>query len=237
MPILSCSHLSKSFTRCIGGSNHLQDCLLLKTRRKKEWKVCAVDDVSFSVSRGEWVGIYGPNGCGKTTLLRIIAGLLEPDKGMVVREGTMSCFFTFGVGFHDEKRAHENIYTHHLLHGLSGRQAQSLIESIIAFAGVESHRELPLKYYSTGLRARLAFSAAVHIDSDMYIFDEAAAVGDAAFKEQCKAHFGHMKKAGKTAIVVQHNLDALERCCDRILFMESGRIRCEKVPLLQGSDA
>lgn len=224
MTVLSCQNLRKSFTRSIGDSDHLQDHLLLRTLRRKRWSVAAVDDVSLAIARGEWVGLYGPNGCGKTTLLRLLAGLLEPDHGSIDRRGILSCFFTFGIGFHEERRAQENICTHGLLHGLSLREARSMSDAVIAFAGVGSHRALPLKYYSTGMRARLAFSAAVHIESDIYLFDEGLAVGDAAFRAQAEEHFMHLKRQGKAGIVVDHSLRPLTRVCDRIVFMDRGRI-------------
>lgn len=228
--ILSCAGVSKSFIHAPGVSRLLQDCLLHQRREGPAWSIRAVDHVSLAVREGEWVGLYGPNGCGKTTLLRILAGLLRPDEGLLECQGSMSCFFTFGVGFHEEKSAKENIAAHGLLHGLHPKETRLLTERIIEFAGVQSHRELPLKHYSTGLRARLAFAAAVHVDSDVYLFDEALAVGDAAFQGQCAACFREMKEKGKAALLVQHNLYSLEHLCDRILFMHDGRVTQAHMP-------
>ena len=171
----------------------MQDHLLLRTQRKSTWSIAAIDKVSLSVQRGEWVGLYGPNGCGKTTLLRLIAGVLEPDAGVIERRGTMSCVFTLGVGFHDERKADENLRMHGLLHGLSARQVRENTDRILAYAGVESHRELPLKCFSSGMRARLAFSAAVHIESDLYLFDEALAVGTPHSAPHAKRNFSRSR--------------------------------------------
>lgn len=230
MPVLSCEHLSKSFTRSIGGSNHFQDHVLLRTLKRTSWSVTAVDGVSLSLERGEWLGLYGPNGCGKTTLLRILGGLLPQDCGTVKQHGTISCFFTIGVGFHEEKAAEENLLMHGLLHGLTARDVRKQTDAIIEFAGVESHRKLPLKYYSTGMLAKLAFAATVFTDSDVYLFDEAMAVGDQEFRERCVREFQNLKKRGKAAILVDHYFSSLEYTCDRIVTMEAGCIVREDVP-------
>ncbi len=183
-----------------------------------------MNDVSLTLKAGEWIGFYGRNGCGKTTLLRLIAGLLEADRGTIERYGTISCFFALGAGFHEDKRATENIYTHGLLHGLHPSEIRAMTESIIAFSGTASHRDLPFKHLSHGMRARLAFAAAVHIDREIYLFDEALAVGDAAFQIVCKEKFIELKRQGKSGLIVDHSLGFLADICDRILHMEGGRI-------------
>jgi len=222
--VVHCDGLGKTFTRSVHPSVHLQDHLLRWKKHKQRWQVNALEDITFSLRKGEWLGVYGPNGSGKTTLLLIIAGLLHKDRGSVETDGTLSCFLGLGTGFHPERTAYENIYHHMILHGVSKKSIAPLIHSVIQFAGVESHRDLPLKCYSTGMHMRLAFSAAVHIDSDVYLFDEVLAVGDEAFQKQCEEKLQSMKKAGKSAILVSHDLSQLERVCDRVLFMKQGSL-------------
>jgi len=147
----------------------------------------------------------------------------------VVCSGKLSCFFTLGVGFHPERLAEENIFFHGLLHGMGKEEIRQSTENIIDFARTpRSHRHLPLKCYSQGMQNRLAYAAAAHIDADVYLFDEVLAVGDKAFQDQCKEHMHAMKRKGTSAILVLHNEEALEEYCDRILYIEEGKIVRER---------
>jgi len=221
---VSCTGITKTFRRQIFPSVMLQDHILRWRLHRKEQVINALQDISLSVSRGEWIGLYGANGAGKTTLLRILAGLLPPDQGTVSISGTLSCFFGLGVGFHADRSAEENVYLHGLFHGLTPSESRRQIDSIIDFAGLASHRDLPIKCYSTGMTLRLAFAAASHIQSDIYFFDEVLAVGDADFQEKCIAYLRHLKHEGKTAIIVSHSLDQLKKISDRIIFLNAGII-------------
>ena len=235
---LACKGISKTYEQRTLPTKMLQDHILHRKKHGRKQKIKALQDVSFRVKRGEWLGIYGPNGSGKTTLLQILAGLLPQDEGEVIRRGKISCFFTLGVGFHDEKGAQENIYLHGLLHGMSQKEIDAVTEKIIKFAEIESHIDLPLKCYSTGMRARLAYAAAAHIDSDVYLFDEVLAVGDEKFKKKCLDHMGQMKEKGKTVVIVSHSAQQLETYCDRIFYFDQGRkIRARKLGIHYGERA
>ena len=183
----------------------------------------ALRSVSFDLHEGEWLGIAGPNGSGKTTLLQVLAGLLVPERGIVAKRGKISCFFGLGEGFHPERTAAENLRFFRLLYGISENDRYP-IERIIHFAGTESHKDLQLKYYSTGFRMRLAFSAAMHVDADIFLFDEVLAVGDEEFRETCFTMMHSLKERGAAVILATHNPSALFRYCDRIIGMHSGRI-------------
>jgi ABC-type polysaccharide/polyol phosphate transport system ATPase subunit len=223
-PVISCTGIHKSFSQAIYPSVHLQDHLLHWRRHRRQWRIDALTNIDLQVGRGEWVGLYGPNGSGKTTLLRIIAGLLPADQGGVRLTGRLSAFLGLGAGFHSERSAIENIYIHGLLHGLSRREVHESINEILAFAGIESHRDVPVKCLSTGMMLRLAYAASSFIDSDIYLFDETLAVGDSAFRERCRTHLRSMRERGKTVLLVSHGLDELKTICDRVIHMEKGKI-------------
>ncbi len=222
--ILTCTSISKSFDRTIVPTVMLQDKILRWRRHRERWHIQALQDISISLARGEWIGLYGPNGSGKTTLLRILGGLMMPDSGTVETYGRVCSLFALGTGFHPERSAQENIYFHGLLHGVPSRAVREATDDMIRFAEVESHRDLPIKCYSTGMRARLAFAAASQIDADLYLLDEVLAVGDHAFQQKCWRHFEAMKHMGKSVVLVSHEEPHLKRFCDRIFYLEKGRI-------------
>jgi ABC-type polysaccharide/polyol phosphate transport system ATPase subunit len=224
--LLSCTGIHKTFRQRVMPSAMLQDHLLHWNTHRETWSRTVLHDVSLSLARGEWIGLYGPNGAGKTTLLRILAGLMPPDAGTVERRGSMSCFFDLSAGFHPERTASENIYLHGLLHGRSPADIRATVEDVIEFAGTTSHRDLPMKCYSTGMNMRVAFASASMLDADMYLFDEVLAVGDKEFQHTCKEHLASLRSAGKSAIIVLHSLKNLQRMCDRVLMIgNEGKIR------------
>jgi ABC-type polysaccharide/polyol phosphate transport system ATPase subunit len=226
-PILSCSNITKSFRRNLIPVRNLQERLFHCYKGAAQWSVRAVDDVSLHVERGEWVGLYGPNGCGKTTLLRILAGLMQPDMGQITRNGKISCFFDLSVGFHEELTAEENVRMQTLLLGSGADETESIVQRSREFAGIGHHWDLPFKCYSAGMRMRLGFAAATTAPSDILLLDEIFAVGDEDFKRRCRERFILLKAAGKSAVVVSHEMGVLEHLCDRILFIEKGRIMQE----------
>lgn len=227
--VLSGRDIRKTFRRGLGWTNHLQDHLLRGRKSNRFWRIEALRGVSIDLREGEWLGVYGSNGSGKTTLLRILAGLMAADSGVVECSKKLSYFFSFGTGLHPEFRAEENLYLYGLLHGISRRDMRARIEEIISFAQIESHRSVPIKCYSVGMQLRLGFAATVHIDADIYLFDEVVAVGDEEFQRRCLERLHLMKVARKPAMLVSHSLSSLRSLCDRILFLEDGRIVGEEV--------
>lgn len=232
---LSCAGIEKTFTQRVIPMRHLQDRILHWYRFSETRNHKVLDGVSLNVRQGEWVGLYGPNGTGKTTLLRILAGMLPPDAGKVSYTGTLACFFDITAGFHPERTAAENVYLHGLLHGLSPQAILKRTDEIIGYADLHYDRDLPLKSYSTGMLMRLAFAALVHVDADIFLLDEIFAVGDESFQRTGKNTLRDLKKRGKSAIMVGHILQDLRQLCDRIIYMENGNIvREEIVASLEG---
>jgi ABC-type polysaccharide/polyol phosphate transport system ATPase subunit len=184
----------------------------------------AVDDISFDVQRGEFFGIVGRNGSGKSTLLKMLAGIYEPDEGTIEIDGRLSPFIELGVGFNPDLAARDNVAINAVMLGLTRKQAMERFDDIIRFAELEEFVDLKLKNYSSGMSVRLAFSTAIEADADVLLVDEVLAVGDAAFQHKCFEEFQRMKDAGRTMILVTHDMGAVQRFCDRAMLIERGRV-------------
>ena len=189
----------------------------------------ALDDVSLTVPRGEFLGIVGRNGSGKSTLLKCLAGIYGVDEGDVAVEGRLSPFLELGVGFSPELSARDNIMISATMLGMARGQVRERLDSILDFAEVGDFADLQLKNYSSGMKVRLAFSIAIQVDADVLLFDEVLAVGDASFKEKCFDEFERMKGTN-TILLVTHSMPMVERFCDRAVLLEQGRVLAEGDP-------
>jgi ABC-type polysaccharide/polyol phosphate transport system ATPase subunit len=194
-------------------------------RRRTYERNEALKDVTFSVESGEFFGVIGPNGSGKSTLLRILAGIYVPDTGRVRVNGLLSPFIELGVGFNIQLNARDNVRINATLAGLTKRELDEKFDDIIGFAELERFVDQKLKNYSSGMLVRLAYSIAIQIPFDVLLLDEVLAVGDQAFQEKCFATFDRFKEEGKTVVFVSHALQLMERFCDRVLMLESGRVQ------------
>ena len=183
----------------------------------------ALNEVSFSVKKGEILGVIGRNGSGKTTLLRTISGIYKPTNGEIIINGKVAPILQIGIGFKNEITAEENILMYGLLLGLEKAKIKKRIETILEFADLKDFRKMKLKHFSNGMRTRLAFSTAMQVESDIFLVDEILAVGDMDFKQKSFAEFIRLKKEGKTIIHTTHNLSAMETFSDKILFLDKGR--------------
>ena len=181
-------------------------------------------DVSFEVERGEFLGVVGCNGCGKSTLLKLIAGIYRPDAGEIRAAGRLAPIIELGVGFNNELEAFDNVVMNAVMMGLEPAEARDRYPEILAFSELEDFAHLPLKNYSSGMRARLGFSIMVHVDADLLLFDEVLAVGDAGFQEKCATTFRQLRASDRTGVLVTHSMEALERHCERALLLEEGRV-------------
>ena len=190
----------------------------------------AVKHVSFQVSKGEVVGIIGRNGSGKSTILKLVAGVYAPTSGTVEVHGSIAPLIELGAGFHHELTGRENILLNGLLLGLSKRQVEEREAQIIDFAELGEFIDSPIKQYSSGMYMRLAFSVATAVDPDILIVDEILGVGDAGFREKCFDRIRNFRNAGKTILMVSHDLTTMSSFCSRLLLMHQGRLDVEGEP-------
>lgn len=190
----------------------------------------ALKDVSFRLEKGECYGIVGPNGSGKSTLLQIVAGVLEPTHGRVVKQGRVAALLELGAGFNPEFTGRENVRLSSEILGLSREEIAARLPAIEEFAGIGSYIDRPVKEYSTGMYVRLAFSAAIHVDPEVLIVDEALSVGDAIFASRCVRKFEEIRERGVTVIFVSHDLGLVKRLCDRATLLWEGRTEIEGTP-------
>jgi len=190
-----------------------------------EEAISALENVSFTVPRGEAFGVIGSNGSGKSTLLKVVAGILQPTSGEVAVDGRVAALIELGAGFHPEISGRENVYINGAVLGLSRRQIDRRYESIVEFSGLEDFMEEPVKNYSSGMYVRLGFAVAMHTDPDVLLVDEVLAVGDEAFAHRCLARIEEFVAAGKTLLLVSHSLTLVEEHCDRVMWLDRGRVR------------
>lgn len=195
-----------------------------KTAPESIW---ALQDVSFNVEEGEVVGIIGRNGAGKSTLLKVLSKITYPTSGTVKVNGRVASLLEVGTGFHDELTGRENIYLNGSILGMRKREVDQRFDAIVAFSGVEQFLDTPIKRYSSGMRLRLGFSVAAHLEPDVLIVDEVLAVGDAEFQKKCLATMEGLRRSGRTVLFVSHNLAAVENLCTRGIWIEAGKIRMD----------
>lgn len=184
----------------------------------------ALRDVSFEVSRGDIVGIVGPNGAGKSTLLKVLSRITEPSEGYVDVLGRVGSLLEVGTGFHPELTGRENIFLNGAILGMRRAEIESSLEEIVAFSEVSQFVDTPVKFYSSGMYLRLAFSVAAHLSPEILIVDEVLAVGDAQFQRKCLQKMLEVSRSGRTVIFVSHNLSAVRNICTRGLAIDHGRI-------------
>src|ERR1044072_362632 len=185
----------------------------------------ALDDISFDVHRGEFFGIVGRNGSGKSTLLKMLASIYRADAGKIRMAGRLAPFIELGVGFNAELTARENVVLNGVMMGLTPQETRDRLDAVLEFAELTEFVDLKLKNYSSGMLVRLAFSVMMQADADILLIDEVLAVGDAAFQQKCADAFREMKAAGKTIVLVTHEMKTVEEYCHRAMLIDGGKIR------------
>ncbi len=192
--------------------------------------IWAVNDVSFDVKKGEVLGIIGKNGAGKSTLLKILCRITDPTRGCAKVRGRVSSLLEVGTGFHQELTGRENVYLNGTILGMTRAEVKRKFDNIVSFSGVEAFIDTPVKRYSSGMKVRLAFSVAAHLEPDILIIDEVLAVGDAEFQRKCLNKMEDVGNQGRTVLFVSHNMSAITRLCDRAVLLESGKIMSDGKP-------
>jgi ABC-type polysaccharide/polyol phosphate transport system ATPase subunit len=190
----------------------------------------ALKDVSFVVPRGSTFGVIGRNGSGKSTALKLVAGITKPTSGTVRVDGRISALIELGAGFHPEISGRENVFINGIMLGLSKRDIQQRFDEIVDFAELRDFIDAPVKTYSSGMYMRLGFAVAIHVDPDVLLVDEVLAVGDEGFTHKCLDKFGEFRRRGKTILLVTHSLNLVERFCDDAVWLDAGENRAEGDP-------
>jgi len=225
------SHVSKRYRI---GSKHdsLRDAIpaLLKRlsgRNGKEVRsdeFWALQDVSFHVKKGETLGIIGPNGAGKSTILKLLSKICKETNGNIHIGGRLAALIEVGAGFHQDLTGRENIYLNGTIMGLRRKEIERRFNSIVEFSELDQFLDMPVKRYSSGMVVRLGFAIAAHMQPEILLVDEVLAVGDIRFQQKCFERIRDLKEKGTTIIFISHNLDAVQRLCDRVLVLENGKV-------------
>ncbi|MDL1948898.1 ABC transporter ATP-binding protein, partial [Acidobacteria bacterium ACD] len=190
----------------------------------------ALHGVSFRVRHGETFGVVGPNGCGKSTLLKLVAGILKPSSGSIRVDGKVSALIELGAGFHPEISGRENVVINGVLLGLTRKEIERKLPSIVDYSGLGDFIDQPVKTYSSGMYVRLGFAVAIHVDPTILVVDEVLAVGDEAFAHRCLDTIRERAAGGTTIFFVTHSLALVEELCERVLDLDAGRVRAVGEP-------
>jgi lipopolysaccharide transport system ATP-binding protein len=229
-PVLTFEHVTKTFTLEHDRPRSFKEAfvgLFRGERGVSRELLVALDDVSFEVAPGTALALVGPNGTGKSTVLKLAAGILEPTSGTVTTAGRVAALLELGAGFHPDLSGRENLYLNGSLMGLSRREVDRRFGDIVDFAELERFIDMPVKHYSSGMYMRLAFAAAIHVDPELLLVDEVLAVGDQAFQNKCRDRIALLRKAGITIILVSHAAEAVRELCDRAIWLEDGLVQAD----------
>jgi ABC-type polysaccharide/polyol phosphate transport system ATPase subunit len=224
-PVISLKDVSKSFTLWSDRTDSIKTLLInfIKFKKSKSTKtnIDVLKNVSFEIYPGEFVGIMGHNGAGKSTILKIISGIYVPTKGTVNIFGKIAPLLELGAGFTDELSGYDNIFLNAAMLGFGKKRTLDLVDSIMEFSELGERIHTPVRNYSSGMTVRLAFSIAVHLDAQILLFDEVLAVGDVSFQEKCIEKIMQLHQLGKTVILITHSPEIVEKFCDRCIVISN----------------
>jgi len=226
MDAIKVENVTKKFKVYLDKGHTLKEKTLFKKRRSYEERV-VLDGISFTVKKGEAVGLIGHNGCGKSTTLKLLTKIMYPDSGTIQMSGRVSSLLELGAGFHPDLSGRENIYINASIFGLGKKEINKRMDEIIRFSELGEYIDNPVRTYSSGMYMRLAFSVAIHVDADILLVDEILAVGDVNFQQKCFKRLKEIKAAGTTIVIVSHAMEQLYEICDRLIWIDEGRIRAD----------
>jgi ABC-type polysaccharide/polyol phosphate transport system ATPase subunit len=235
-PAIEVEDLHKSFRIPTHRVDSIKERVVRPFAARDYRQLRALDGISFEVRQGEFFGIVGRNGSGKSTLLKLLASIYRADRGTIRIAGRLAPFIELGVGFNHELTARENVVLNGVMMGLTPKETRARLDAVIEFAELEEFADLKLKNFSSGMLVRLAFSVMLQADADLLLIDEVLAVGDAAFQQKCADAFHAMKAAGKTIVLVTHEMSTVETYCHRAILLDGGKIRHDGDPAKIGRE-
>jgi ABC-2 type transport system ATP-binding protein len=228
-PIIRVSDVSKKFN--IHKDKSLKERVVNAGRSREHAEAFwALQDISFELEAGKTLGLIGHNGSGKSTLLKVIGGILTPNTGYVERRGRLAALLELGAGFHGDLTGRENVYLNASILGLTRKQTEQYFDEIVDFSGIEQFIDTQVKFYSSGMYVRLAFSVAVHVDPEILLIDEVLAVGDEPFQKKCLDKIRAFQRDGRTIVFVTHGLEVVRSLCDRAIMLDTGKMAIDGSP-------
>ena len=225
-------NMTKKFNVYYDKANTLKEKLMFWTRGNKEVRT-VLKDINIEIKKGETVALVGINGSGKSTLLKLMTKIIYPTKGTVETKGKLTSLLELGAGFHPDFSGRENIYFNASIFGLSKKEIDKRLNSIIEFSELGEFIDNPVRTYSSGMYMRLAFSVAINVDADILLIDEILAVGDQHFQDKCFKKLEELRDSDKTIVIVTHSLDSIKKLCNRAIWIYNGEVKmdgkCDKV--------
>ena len=227
---ISVENVEKSFKIYKDKGFTLKERILFFKSRNAYVKNNILRGISFDIEKGDIIGIVGKNGSGKSTLLKLITKIIYPDSGSIKINGKVSSLIELGAGFHPDMTGRENIYINASIYGLTKKEIDSKLDTIIKFSELEEFIDSPIRTYSSGMYMRLAFSVAINVEAEILLIDEILSVGDANFQAKCFRKMQELKNSGITIVIVSHDLHTMEKLCNKVIWIESGKIKRSGIP-------
>ena len=227
---ISVENVEKSFKIYKDKGFTLKERILFFKSRNAYVKNNILRGISFDIEKGDILGIVGKNGSGKSTLLKLITKIIYPDSGSIKINGKVSSLIELGAGFHPDMTGRENIYINASIYGLTKKEIDAKLDTIIKFSELEEFIDSPIRTYSSGMYMRLAFSVAINVEAEILLIDEILSVGDANFQAKCFRKMQELKDSGITIVIVSHDLHTMEKLCNKVIWIESGKIKRSGIP-------